>query len=151
MHRAWPAPTLAAWLLLTTAALAGCTAGPSTDGGPSPPASGGSPTPAINGSSGPAVELLAGFPVIPGAAPEGLLPTDDPGLIARWSSEQVGPVVYDFYVDALPAAGYPTTGLYPGGAVAVIVLQTPSGARWELALTQGDGGGTRIELRSAQP
>lgn len=150
MHRRRPAPTLAAWLLLTAMAIAACAAGPSTDGGPTPPASRGSPTPAIHSSSRPAVELPAGFPLLPGAAPEPRLPTDDPAIIARWSSEQVGPVAYDFYVDALPAAGYPTTGLYPGGEVAVIGFQTPSGVRWELVLTLDDGG-TLIEVRLAQP
>jgi hypothetical protein len=96
------------------------------------------------------VELPAGFPALPGAVREPLLPADDPAIIARWSSDRVGPVAYDFYVDALPAAGYRTIGLFPGGAVAVVLFQTPTGERWELALTLQEAG-TRIEVRTAQP
>jgi hypothetical protein len=149
MHRPRPQPALSAWPLLIAAAIAACTTGPSTDRETTAPASRGFTTPAITSSSAPAVELPGGFPVLPGAVPD-QLPADDPGIIARWSSDQVGPVAYDFYVDALPAAGYPTTGLYPGGAVAVIGFQTLSGERWELVLTLHDGG-TLIEVRLAQP
>lgn len=150
MSRRRSSPALPAGLLLALAAVTACTAGPSTDGGPTPSASRWSTTPAISSSSAPAVELPAGFPVLPGAASEELLPTDEPGIIARWSSDQVGPVAYNFYVAALPAAGYPTTGLYPGGAVAVIGFETPRAERLELVLTLRNGG-TQIEVRLAQP
>jgi hypothetical protein len=150
MHRQSPRGARAVWLLLTTAAIVACTPAPSTDGGSAPPAGRGSTAPTSAGSGAPVVELPAGFPVLAGAVPAALQPTDDPALIARWSTDQVGPVAYDFYVDALPAAGYPTTGLFPGGGAAVIVFRTPRGESWELALTQDDGG-ARIEVRLAQP
>jgi len=150
MDRSRRAPWPAAWLVLTAAAITACAGGPSPDGGPTQPAGSAFTTPAMSSSRRPGVELPAGFPVIAGATPEQLQPTDEPGIIARWSSDQVGPVAYDFYVDALPAAGYPTTGLYPGGAVAIIGFQTPSGERWELVLTLDDGA-TQIEVRLAQP
>lgn len=150
MHRQPSRPALSAWLLVAAAATTACSAGTSTDGGTDQPASGGSTTSAGAASSASSVELPADFPVLPGAVPDQPLPADDPGIIARWSTDQVGPVAYDFYVGALPAAGYPTTGLYPGGAVAVIGFQTPSGEHWELVLTL-NGGGTLIEVRLAQP
>lgn len=150
MHRQSPRPAPAASLLFIAAATAACTAGPSTDGGPPPPAGRGSSTPASATSGAPFLELPAGFPVLPGAVPDELQPTGDPAVIARWSSDRVGPVAYEFYIEALPAAGYPTTGMFPGGAVAVIQFRTPPGERWELALTQDDGG-TRIEVRLSQP
>lgn len=141
MHRQSPPPARGAWLLIATA-MAACTLGPSTSGAPAPTAS--AP------SSAPVVGLPAGFPVLPGAVADDVQPGDDPAVIARWSSDQAGPVAYDFYIEALPAAGYPTTGVYPGGAVAVIAFRTPAGEPWELALTHHPRG-TRIEVRIAQP
>ena len=152
MQRQPPRAALSGLVLLAAAAMNACAPGPSTDGPPTPAASRGSTTPPSAGSTDLGVELPAGFPVLPGAVREQLLPTEEPGTIARWSSDQVGPVAYDYYVDALPAAGYPTTGLYPGGAVAVIGFQLPSGEGWELVLTLASGsGGTVIEVRRTQP
>ena len=150
MHRQPPRPAIPAWLLLIAVALTACSAAPSTNGRPTPPDGRGSTTPASSSSSAPIVGLPAGFPVLPGAVRDQLQATDEPAVIARWSSDQVGPVVYDFYLGALPEAGYQTTGIFPGGAVAVILFETPPGESWELALTQDDGG-TRIEVRLAQP
>jgi hypothetical protein len=90
-----------------------------------------------------------GFPVLPGARPEAL-PADDPAAIARWTSGKVGPVAYQFYVEALPAAGYPISGLFPGGTVAIIRFEAPGDATWQLVLTR-TGDGTRIEVRLDQP
>jgi hypothetical protein len=108
-----------------------------------------SPVPSAPASDREHPALPAGFPVLAGARAQAL-PEDDPSLIARWTSDEVGPVAYDFYVEALPAAGYPTTGLFPGGAVAVIRFDGPDAAAWQLVLTQ-DGAGTRIEVRLDQP
>lgn len=113
------------------------------------------PTPAV-ASASTAVSLSpvehpalpARFPVLPGARPEALR-DDDPVTIASWTSDEVGPVAYDFYVRALPAAGYPTWGLFPGGAVAIIRFTAPGGVTWQLVLTR-DGKGTRIEVRLDQ-
>ena len=146
-----PSRAALAVVLLITAAISGCRPGPSTEGAPTPAASPVLPTPASASASESGVELPLGFPVLPGAIREQLQPTDEPGTIARWSTDQVGPVVYAFYVDALPAAGYSTTGLYPGGAVAIIAFDSPSGEGWELVLTLEPGsGGTVIEVRRAQ-
>jgi len=151
MHRQPSRPALVGLVLFTAVTTSACTPGPSTDGGPTPAASGWSRPPVSAGSSEPGVVLPAGFPVLPGAVREQPLPADAPGTIARWSSDQVGPVAYDFYLDALPPAGFPTTGLYPGGAVAIIGFQTPSGDPLELVLTLEPGsGGTVIEVWSPQ-
>jgi hypothetical protein len=136
--------------MVAAAVTTACSPRPSTVDGTAQPSSHGSTLPASGTSSPSRVELPAGFPVLPGAVAEPL-PVDEPGTIARWSSDQVGPVAYDFYVDALPSAGYPAIGLFPGGAVAVILFQTPSDERWELVLTLNDDGGTRIDVRTAQP
>ena len=151
MHRQPSRAAVLGLVLLATSAISACRPGPSTNDAPTPAASRGTTTPASAGPSESRVELPPGFPVLPGAVREQLQPTDDPGTIARWSSDQVGPVAYDFYVEALPAAGYPTTGLYPGGAVAIIGFETPSDEGWELVLTLEPGsGGTVIEVRRAQ-
>jgi hypothetical protein len=107
------------------------------------------PTPEPSGSPGARVPLPADFPVLPGARPAAV-PNDDHSVIARWTSDEAGAVAYDFYVDALPDAGYPTTGLYPGGAVAIIRFEGPGAATWQLLLTR-EGEGTRIDVRLDQP
>jgi hypothetical protein len=79
-------------------------------------------------------------------------PKIDPGLITSWTTTTSGPRVYRFYVSALPPAGYPIEGLYPGGAVAIIRCRAAGGAIWQVVIT-GDpvGVGTRIELRLDRP
>jgi hypothetical protein len=150
VHRQPFRPAVAGWLLVAAAVTTACSPSPSTVDGTAEPSSSGSTIPASGSPIASRVELPAGFPVLPGAVAE-MLPAGEPGTIARWSSDQDGPVAFEFYVDALPAAGYRTIGLFPGGAVAVILFQTPSGERWELVLTLDDEGGTRIEVRTAQP
>jgi hypothetical protein len=94
--------------------------------------------------------LPSGFPVVPGAAPV-LPPDDDPGLIAVWESYQAGSAAYDFYVHALPAAGYPIVGLYPGGAVAVIRFRAPDGQVWQMVARGMADGTVGIEVRLDRP
>jgi hypothetical protein len=94
--------------------------------------------------------LPSGFPVVPGAAPVPP-PDDDSGLIALWESDQAGSAAYDFYVDALPAAGYPIVGLYPGGAVAVIRFLVPDGQVWQMVAHGMEGGTVGIEVRLDRP
>lgn len=110
-------------------------------------ASGSQPAPSANPVERTAMPV--GFPVLPGARPEAP-PEDDPAAIARWTSDEAGPVAYAFYVEALPAAGYPTRGLFPGGEVAVIRFESPAGAPWQLVLTRV-GDRTRIEVRLDLP
>jgi len=107
-------------------------------------------------SAGPSASLVereplpSGFPVLAGAV-AAAMPADDPGLIGLWESDQVGSVAYDFYVDALPAAGYPIVGLYPGGDVALIRFQAVSGDVWQLIAHGSADGGTTIEVRRDRP
>ena len=92
-------------------------------------------------------ELPAGLPVMPGAQTVNAQPSD-PGHIARWMVDAIGPDVYAFYLDALPAAGFVIEGRFPGGNVAVIRFSTANGTTLDLALIgEGDGERTRIDLR----
>lgn len=63
--------------------------------------------------------MPSGFPVPQGAEPA-LLDPDDPTMIGHWFVPTMGYNVYNFYVDALPGAGFPIEGLYPGDIVAII-------------------------------
>lgn len=90
--------------------------------------------------------LPSGFPVVPGAAPVPP-PVDDAGLIALWESDRAGSAAYDFYVDQLPAAGYPIVGLYPGGAVALIRFRVPDGQVWQMVARGTADGTVAIEVR----
>jgi hypothetical protein len=72
----------------------------------------------------------------------------EPTVIARWTSDASSPEVYEFYLDALPAAGFVVKDRFPGGSVAVIRFTTPAGETLDLALVGQDAeGGTRISLR----
>jgi hypothetical protein len=148
MRRSWRGNAFPILLLVVGIGACQLVAPPRT-GRPSSPTQA-APSVSTAGSLSPIEHLVlpAGFPVVPGARPEAL-PGDDPMAIASWTSDEVGPVAYAFYVDALPAAGYPTTGLFPGGGAAIIRFATPTGATWQLVLTR-DGEGTRIEVRLDQ-
>jgi hypothetical protein len=90
-------------------------------------------------------DVPVGLPVMPGADPA----EPDPGVMAGWLVDAVGPDVYRFYLDALPAAGFAVTDRFPGGNVAIIRFTTPDGITLDLSLV-GEGEGslrTRIELR----
>jgi hypothetical protein len=145
------AGTFALLIATTTAAacsLPGATAGPtrasvaSGAASPSDMPSGGTPSglPTL-----PAVPDR--LPVMPEAVPADPPPTER-GVIAGWTVDAVGPEVYAFYLDALPAAGFVVTGRFPGGNVAVIRFTTPDGDTLDLALV-GEAAGelTRISLR----
>jgi hypothetical protein len=84
--------------------------------------------------------------VLPGAARQAL-PAADPGLIALWETDRPGSAAYDFYVAALPAAGYPIAGLHPGGDVALIRFGMPDGSVWQVVTHGTQGGGVAIEVR----
>ena len=79
------------------------------------------------------------------------MPEDDAGLIGLWESDQAGSAAYDFYVEALPAAGYPIVGLYPGGAVALIRFRVPDGEVWQVVARGTADGMTAIEVRLDRP
>jgi len=137
--------------LLLIAALAACGPGQSPSARPSgssPPA--GSPASTATGSPIVRRELPSGFPVIEGAVALPL-PDDDPGLIARWTTDVVGAPAYDFYVERLPADGYPIEGLYPGDAFALIRFIGPRDELWQLIMQTVDLAITEIELRLDRP
>lgn len=95
-------------------------------------------------------ELPAGFPVVPGAS-EVALPQDDLGVIARWTTDKVGTIAFDFYSDALPAAGYAVEGLYPGGEWALIRFTGPNGHLWQVVIHGLDLHTAQIEVRLDRP
>jgi hypothetical protein len=88
--------------------------------------------------------------VVPGATPVPP-PDDDSGLIAVWESDRAGSAAYDFYVDALPAAGYPIVGVYPGGEVALIRFRVPDGQVWQVVARGMADGTVAIEVRLDRP
>ena len=141
-------------LLMAAVAAAGCTTPGATPGPtPTPVASGGassSMTPSATGET-PLPSLPAipdGLPVMPGAVAADSPPPAESGTIAGWVVDAIGPDVYQFYLDALPAAGFVIRGRYPGGNVAIIRFTAPDESTLDLALVgEGDGEQTRILLR----
>jgi hypothetical protein len=107
-------------------------------------------TPPTEASATASFSLPSGFPVLPGALP-GALPRDDPGLIGLWESDQAGSAAYDFYAEALPAAGFPIVGLYPRGEFAIIGFRAPTGDVWQLVARGTPEGRVAIEIRLDRP
>jgi len=111
-------------------------------------------TPAPSGSAmtsiaaTPPAAVPDGFPVFPGA--ESVTPPADPGLVARWTAKAVGAEVFDFYVRALPAAGFVIEQRFPGGAAAVIRFSGPDVQLLDVSLT-ASGSGTQVDLRFPDP
>jgi hypothetical protein len=96
------------------------------------------------------VPLPSGFPMLPGAVAVAM-PLDDPGLIGLWESDRLGSAAYDYYRVALPQAGYPIVGLYPGGDVALIRFRAPGGEIWQLVAHGVPDGLVAIEVRLDRP
>lgn len=135
-------PSAIAGLLVLTAWCVGC----------GPPIAIGSPAGTAS-TSPPTVErvpLPSGFPVPSGAVPEAM-PDSDPGLVGLWSTDAQGSAAYDFYVTALPAAGFEIVGLYPGGEFAIIRFRLPDGENWQVVAHDGEGGRVAIEVRLDRP
>jgi hypothetical protein len=126
---------------------------PGADGSAATGTSGAASTTTTGTPAGSLVErqrLPPGFPVLPGARPAPLA-DDDPGLISAWRVEERGMAAYDFYVAALPAAGYRVEGLYPGGEWAIIRFRRADGVVWQL-LVHGTGAGpVEVEVRLDRP
>ena len=127
---------------MTACAMPGATGSPG-EAATASPASSASAGPSDGVSEAPA-GVPEGFPVGLGAEP--VTPPADANLLARWVTEVNGAHVYDFYVEALPRAGFEIEQLVPGGAAAVISFRTPDGDVLDVALTASDGG-TQIDLR----
>lgn len=113
-------------------------------------ASAGSAAASAAGSSVERVPLPIAFPALPGAVPAAM-PDQDPGLIGLWSTDQRGSAAYDFYVEALPRAGYRIVGPYPGGDVAIIRFSLPDGAIWQVVTLASEDGRVAIEVRLDRP
>ncbi len=89
-----------------------------------------SPTP---GGSLP--DLPRDLPVHPAAIPVQPPPTD---AIGAWTVNADPPEVYDFYLGALPAAGFTIDVAAPGGDVAIIRFSAPDGSPYQLDLSGHD-------------
>ena len=149
MHRSVPGTAALLIAAITAAACAapGATADPTSTpvasgvASPSTRPATGTPTP------GPSLPPVPDeLPVMPGAVAAD--PPTEPGSIARWTVDAIGPDVYSYYLDALPAAGFAIQGRFPGGNVAIIRFATPDGDTFDLALVgEGDGDQVRISLR----
>jgi hypothetical protein len=74
-------------------------------------------------------------------------PADDPGVIAAWTVATEGSAAYEFYVAALPAAGFPVVGRYPGDNAAMIRFRVGPTRTWQLVAEHLDGG-TLITVRT---
>jgi len=140
---------LAVALLVTGGTMVACAAGTGPHG---PPSAVATASPAAVAASPAATRspLPDGFPVLEGAMAVPL-PADDPGVLGRWTTERVGSVAYDFYLVALPAAGYPVLGSYPGDAVAIVRFTAREGQPWQVVITALDSGQAQIEVRLDRP
>ena len=92
--------------------------------------------------------LPSGFPVMPDAEPASL--PDDRGVVARWNVPQVGSAVYDWYVAALPAAGFEMVGTYPAERAALIRFRDSSGRVWQLLAELVDDR-TQVSVQTDRP
>lgn len=95
-----------------------------------------------------AEELPPGFPVMPHAEPA-LLP-DDPSVVARWTVSEVGSGPYEWYLNALPVAGFEVVGTYPSERAALIRFRDTSGRTGQLLAELVDGR-TRISVQEDRP
>jgi hypothetical protein len=145
-------PALIGVSLSTTACAGPAATGP---GSPSAEATGGLPGPPSSGAGqgsprpSPSIGVPEGFPSMPGSVAVDPLP-DEPGLVARWTIDTNGAEVYRYFTESLPGAGFTIVQLFPGGAVAIIRLETPTGEILDLSLT-GDLDSTRISLKAPDP
>jgi len=98
--------------------------------------------------SAPSAKLPEGFPVMPGAEPARL--PDDPSVVARWTTPQVGSAAYDWYVRALPAGGFEIAGTYPSERAALIRFRDSAGRTWQL-LAELVGDRTQISVQTDRP
>jgi hypothetical protein len=126
-------------LVVATACRAAVPATPSPSGQPS-----------VTAASSALPTVPADFPVMPGAT---LASRSDmePGGIATWMTDAHGPRVYDFYVAALPAAGFSIEGLYPGGSVATIRLRAGDPILKLVITGDSSGSSTQVQLRVDGP
>jgi hypothetical protein len=145
-------PRMLLIVVLGLAGLASACSAPTLSSAGSQPESA-SPTPTASASVSPASSPRppsppSGFPAFPGAAVASP-PTDDPGVVARWTTTTLGSSVFDFYQRELPRAGYRVLGLFPGGGGAVIRFEAEGNA-WQVVIVDlGDQ--MQINLQTDRP
>jgi len=151
----------AAFLLLAVAAW-GCGTPRQAGGSPSaasspidthPPPSAAATGVSIPSEPGPTPSELTptlppGFPTMAKAEPSRL--PDDASVVARWTVPVVGSAAYDFYVGALPDAGFTIDGTYPSDRAALIRFHDQSGRIWQL-LAELVGDRTEITVQTDRP
>jgi hypothetical protein len=93
--------------------------------------------------------LPSGFPIPAGAVP-GQPPAEDPSLIAQWTLDEVGSGPYDYYLAALPVAGYRIVGSYPAEDAALVRFEVAPGTVWQLLLERA-GNATRVTVQTDRP
>ena len=104
-------------------------AGSASADAPSPPA-----TARISaGGEASPLAVPPGFPVPPGAQSV-VLSAADGSAVAAWTTLDDPPAVFDFYLEALPAAGYALGAAMPGGDAAIIRFTGPDGSAYQLDL-----------------
>jgi hypothetical protein len=96
------------------------------------------------------IPLPPGFPLPPGSAPQAM-PNEDPGLIGLWTIDAGGSAAYNFFLQALPAAGFPISGAYAGDTVAQFLFTIPGGATLQIDLSSTKALTTRIGVRLPRP
>jgi hypothetical protein len=132
--------------------LAGCAGPMATATGPSSPASASDdprtagPAASAGATVPPSVPPLPdGFPIHGSMEPR----EAGQGSTAAWSSDAEPPAIYDFYLDALEAAGYVIDLAAPGGAAAIVRFHAADGTPYQLTLT--GSGPITVELGPPRP
>lgn len=126
-------------LSILAALLLGCGAAPAaTEVSGATATTTSSPTPGVDASPTPGEAtraatpaIPAGMPIYPGAEEE----TPTAGTTARWATDADPPDVYDFFLEALPAAGFTVDAALPGGDAAIIRFTSRGGTAYQLDLT----------------
>lgn len=95
----------------------------------------------VSGASPVASPSVAEPPVMPGGFPvhdsmEQVEPP--PGATAAWTSDAIPPDVYDYYLDALPDAGFELDLEAPGGTVAILRFHASDGTEYQLDMNGSD-------------
>jgi hypothetical protein len=75
---------------------------------------------------------------------------EDPSVVARWTVPVVGSAAYDFYLQALPGAGFSIVGSYPSERAALIRFRDRSGRTWQV-LAELLGDRTQITVQTDRP
>jgi hypothetical protein len=94
------------------------------------------------------LELPSGFPLMAGAKSAPV--PDNAGMVARWTIPVVGSAAYDFYLEALPKAGFTIVGTYPAERAALIRFRAAEGRIWQFLAELVDNR-TQITLQTDRP